>query len=253
MIMRSILCTTLFFLFASGVSTSLRAADDAKAIVDKAIAAMGGEAKFSAAKGFTWKTKGTLRFGDNENSFNAEATLAGLDRYRSEFGGNFNGNEFKVVVVLNGDHAWRKFGDNAMEITGEELANEKRTVYLQTIPAGLLLPLKSKDFQLEAAGDEKVGDAEASVIKVTGPDKKDFKLYFDKKTNLPVKTVATVRGFDGQEFTQETIYSKFKDFGGIKKATKHEVKRDGNTFLEAEITEFTALDQVDPETFTEPK
>ena len=251
--MRTILYSTLFLLFVGGLSSSLRAADDAKAIVDKAMSAMGGEAKFAAAKGFTWKTKGTLRFGDNESAFTAEATLAGLDRYRSQFGGDFNGNQFQVVVVLNGDHAWRKFGDNAMEITGDDLANEKRTVYLQTIPAGLLLPLKSKDFQLESAGEEKVGDADAAVIKVTGPDKKDFKLYFDKTTNLPVKAVATVRGFDGQEFTQETIYSKFKDFGGIKKATKHEAKRDGNTFLEAEITEFKALDQVDAETFAEPK
>lgn len=57
----------------------------------------------------------------------------------------------------------------------------------------------------------------------------------------------------GEEFTQETLYSNFKDFDGIKKAAKHVVKRDGNTFIEAEVTEFKVLDKVDPETFAEPK
>lgn len=251
--MRTLFCTATFVLLAGSFMTRACAADDAKAVVDKAIQAMGGEARFNAAKAFTWKTKGKVRFGDNESDFTAQTTVAGLDRFRQEFGGAFGGNPFQVVMVLNGDHAWRKFGDRAMEITGDDLANEKRTVYLQAIPAGLLLPLKSKDFQLEAAGEEKVGDADAVAIKVTAPDGKDFKLFFDKKTNLPVKAVATVRGFNGEEFTQETTYSDFKDFGGIKKAAKHEAKRDGNKFLEAEITEFKALDQVDAEIFAEPK
>ena len=37
-----------------------------------------------------------------------------------------------------------------------------------------------------------------------GPTRKDFKLFFDKESGLPVKLVATVVGFDGNEFTQET-------------------------------------------------
>lgn len=250
--MRPIFAILVLFLVCD-VSALANAADDAAAVVDKAIKALGGEAKFSKAKAFTWKTKGTIRFGDNENHFNAETTLAALDRVRQEFGGDFGGNPVKAVVVLDGDRAWRKFGDMTQEITGDDLANEKRNVYLQAIPAGLLLPLKSKEFKLELAGEDKVGDADAVAVKVTGPDGKDFKLFFDKKTNLPLKAVATVRGFNGQEFTQETTYSDFKDFGGVKKAAKHEAKRDGNTFLEAEITEFKILDQVEPETFAEPK
>lgn len=251
--MRGVLRTMVFMFLACGLSAAASAADEAKTIVEKAIQAMGGEAKFAAAKAFTWKTKGKLRFGENESEFTAETTFAGLDRYRQEFSGDFGGNAFKAVVVLNGDRAWRKFGDMAMEITGDELANEKRNFYLQAIPAGFLLPLKSKDFQIELAAEEKAGDADAVVIKATGPDGKDFKLFFDKKTNLPVKVVASVRGFNGEEFTQETAYSDFKDFGGIKKSAKHEAKRDGNAFLEAEITEFKALGEVDPETFAEPK
>jgi DNA invertase Pin-like site-specific DNA recombinase len=53
--------------------------------------------------------------------------------------------------------------------------------------------------------------------------------------------------------TQETTFANYKEFGGIKKATKIENKRDGEKFLEQEITEFKVLDKVDPKTFDEPK
>ena len=78
-------------------------------------------------------------------------------------------------------------------------------------------------------------------------------MYFDKESGLPVQVVAKVTGFMGEEFTQETTYSDYKEFSGIKKATRATSKRDGEKFIETEITEFKVLDKVDPKTFEEPK
>ena len=80
-----------------------------------------------------------------------------------------------------------------------------------------------------------------------------LKLYFDKESGLPVKLIAKVIGFGGDEFTQETSYSNYKDFDGAKKATKISAKRDGEKFVEQEITEFKVLDKAPSETFVEPK
>jgi outer membrane lipoprotein-sorting protein len=252
--MRSILPVILVALTASGIVSPTQADEkQAQAIVDQAIQASGGEAKLSKAKALAWKTKGTLHFGDNESKYTAQATLAGLDKFRQEFEGEFGGNPVKGVVVLNGNQGWRKFGETSMQLDADAAANEKRTVYLQAIGAATLLPLKSADFRIEAAGDEKVGDADAAGIKVTAGDGKDFKIFFDKESKLPVKVVARVRGFDGSEFTQETIYSDFKDFDGIKKATKIQSTRDGQVFLEAELIEFKTLNEVAPDAFAEPK
>jgi len=124
--------------------------------------------------------------------------------------------------------------------------------YLQLI-AVTLVPLKGKGFKVEAAGEEKINDKPAVILKVTGPDGKDFKLYFDKEGGQPVKMVATVKGFQGEDFVQETTYAGYRDFGGIKKATKVESRRDGKKFLEQEITDFKVVDKVDPEAFAEPK
>jgi hypothetical protein len=244
--MKRLLGAFLAITLASGAAITARADDkDPKAILDKAIKALGGEEKLKKAEAISWKSKGTITFGGNDNEIKVQATAKGLDHYRQEMDGEFGGEPRKIVVVLDGDKGWRKFGEEPMEMDGDAVANQKRSVYLLVLPV-TLVPLKGKDYKLEAAGEEKVDDKPAVGIKVTGPDQKDFTLYFDKESGLPVKQVAKVAGFQGGEH--------YKDFDGIKKATKIESKRDGEDFLKSEITEFKVLnkDKVDPKTFSEP-
>lgn len=236
------------------LSSFARAADtkDAKAIVDKAVKALGGQDKLSKIKAVAWKYKGTISFGGNDNPFTGQAIIQGLDHIRQQFEGDFGGNQVKAVTVLAGDKGWRKFGDDKSELDKDAVANEKQRVYLGVIPV-TALPLESKQFKVEAIGEEKVNGKAAVGIKGTGPDGKDFQLYFDKQTGLPVRLVAKVAGFMGDEYTQDTTYSDYKEIGGIKKAMKSESKRDGEKFLTVELTEFRILNSVDPKEFAEPQ
>jgi hypothetical protein len=236
----------MLFLVVGGPSRADE--NDAKSVLDRAIKAAGGEEKLGKVDAFMWKAKGTVVFNGNESDTSMEVTVKGLDHYRREFGND----QFHGVIVLAGDKGWRKFGDNSTELEGDGVANEKRNVYISVIPI-TLVPAHGKGFKLEAAGEEKVGDKPAVVLKITGPDGKDFKLSFDKESGLPVKEVATVIGFQGMEMTLETTFSDYKDFGGIKKATKIEIKRDGERFQSLEVTDFKVLEKVDSDTFTEPK
>jgi outer membrane lipoprotein-sorting protein len=240
-----VLATTLVFV----VTNSSQADDsDAKSILDKAITALGGAEKLAKIEAFSVKAKGTVVFNGNESDTTTEMIFKGLDHYRREFGND----QFHGVVVLDGNRGWRKIGDNSSTIEGDAVANEKRTIYLSVIPI-TLVPLKNNGFKYEAAGEEKVGDKPAVILKVTGPDGKDFTLSFDKGSGLPVKQVAKVVGFQGQEYTQESTFGDYKDFSGIKKATKIQIKRDGEKFQDLEVTEFKVLDKVDPDAFAEPK
>lgn len=238
-----------FAVVAPGVAAR---ADEASDALDKGIKALGGEEKYSKAAGFTSKTKAILTIQGNDNELTGRTTSVGLSRFRSEAEGEFNGQAFKVMTVIDGDKGWRKFGDNIMPLEGDQLANEKRVLYLQAAPS--LVPLKGKEFKVEKAGEEKVGDKPATVLKVTGPDGKDFKLFLDKETGLPAKLTATVPGFMGDEVEQETLFKNYKDFDGIKKPTKVEIKRDGQTFLTQDLVEFKVLDKApSDDTFAEPK
>jgi hypothetical protein len=252
--MKQLLGSLLMAVLVSGLAGPIRAADDkdVQTVLDKAIKALGGEEKLSAARAFTWKGKGTINFGGGNSDFSSTTTIQGLDHLRSDFEGEFGGNKVKGALVLDGDKGWRKFGDMVMELDKNGVANEKRLLYLQVVPV-TVVPLKGKGFKVEAAGTEMVGDKPAVVLKVTGPDGKDFKLYFDQTSDLPVKQTSKVVGFMSQEFTQETTFADYKDFGGIKKATRIVARRDGEKFLEQTITDFKPVEKVAPQTFTKPK
>jgi hypothetical protein len=243
------------FLFATVCDLSSSAqADDAKVtqILDKAFAALGGKDKLAKVDAVTWKAKARITIEGNENEMSIEGTVQGIDHYRSEFEGDFNGNTFKGQTVLKGDKGWRKFGDMVMELDGDALANEKRMVYLAAAHT-TLKPLTMKGFKVEAAGEEKVGGKLAVGLKVTPPDGKEFTLYFDKESGLPVRQMAKVQGWQGDEYTQESTFTDYKDFGGLKMATKVSIKRDGADFVSQEVTEFKFLDKAPAGAFDEPK
>ncbi len=212
--MKRLIGGVLALLFVAAPAVVSRADDkDPNAILDRAIKAIGGEEKIAKAEAISWKTKGTITFNGNESDMESHAISKGLGHYRTE--NEMNGGERKFVTVLAGDKGWRKFGDEAREMEADALANQKRTAYLAIVPV-TLVPLKGKDFKLEAAGEKDVDGKPAVGIKATGPDGKDFTLYFDKESGLPVKLVAQVVGFQGNEFTMETTYKDYKDFDGIK-------------------------------------
>src|SRR5262245_11894913 len=90
--------------------------NEAKAVIDKAIKALGGEEKLAKAEAVTWAARGKMTFNDNTNDYSTRVTVKGVDHSRSEFEGEFNGNPVKGVTVLAGDKGWRKFGENLNEL-----------------------------------------------------------------------------------------------------------------------------------------
>lgn len=225
---------------------------EATAILDRGIKALGGAEKFGKAPAYQLKAKGTIAAGGNEGTFTAQSTIQGLDNYRSEFEADIGGNQIRSTTVFAAAKGWQKFGDNGRELTGDMLATQKRNANLMVIPV-TLVPLKGEGYKLAKAAEEKVGDKPAVGLKVTAPDGKDFTIHFDKESGLPVKLKAKVAGFMGEEVDQETTFDGYKDFGGVKKATKLVSKRDGEPFMKLEVTEFKLLDKVPADAFAEPK
>jgi hypothetical protein len=187
----------LLFL-TSGLCGSVRSAEDKAgyAILDKAIKALGGEENLNKIKTATWKAKGKINIGFGDSESSSETTVQGLDHSRSEFAAEFGGMKNYGVSVLADDKGWRKFGDLQGPMDKDELADARRNLYLQVIPM-TLVPLKDKSFELELAEEAKVEGKSTIGLKITGPDGKDFLLYFDKENGLPVKQVARVAGFMG--------------------------------------------------------
>jgi hypothetical protein len=219
---------------------------DAKAIVDKAIKAHGGEEKLSKFKGETWTGRGTYYGMGDGLPFTGHFAVQWPDRFRMEIEGAF-------IVVVDGDKGWTKSGNgDAKEMTKDELAFQKESLYAQQVER--LLVLKEKEFTLVPLEATKVDGKPAVGVKVSHKGHDDIKLYFDRDTNLLVKcerrVKASEQGF--KEVTQETFFKDWKDVDGIKVVQKVVDKRDDKPYVEEEVSDVKYLEKVEAKLFGKP-
>ena len=171
------------------VGTAVRADDaaDAKSLVEKAIKASGGAEKLDKTKSVTTKIKGKITVMGMDLDLKATTTTEEPDRMRSEADVEFMGNQIKQLQIVNKDKGWLVVGDMNLDATKEMLESAKETFYASYV--GRLTPLlKDKQFKLSLIPDIKVDGQDAAGILVKSEGHGDMKVYFDKKTNLPVKT-----------------------------------------------------------------
>jgi hypothetical protein len=218
---------------------------DAKAIVAKAIKALGGEANLAKQKASTWTETGTYYGMGDGVPFTAKYAMRLPDHFRMEVEGIF-------TLIVAGDKGWIRSGDDTKAMTDEQLAvqkNDHRAGFIATV-----LPLKDKAFTLTTLPETKVDDRPALAIKVTRKDYPEVKLYFDATTHLLVKsewrTKASEQKF--KEVTATMYYSKYKEMDGAKIPTKLVMKRDDKLFVEATVEDHKAVGRLDDSVFAKP-
>lgn len=233
------------------IAAQVRADDAAaKAVVDKAIQAAGGEAALKKLDAATFKMKGTVEAMGMTIEFSADIAAQSWDQQRTTMEFAIGDMKFTFVQVVNRDKGWIKINDMLMEMDADKLAEVKHLGYAQWLTS--LLPLKSKELTLALVGDAKVGDDDTVAIKVSGKDRRDVTLYFDKKTHLLRKSETRVKDdATGEEVNQETLMSGYTD-KGPKVALKMSVLREGKKFVEAELSDFRTEDKLDDSTFAKP-
>ena len=111
--------------------------------------------------------------------------------------------------------------------------------------------MKDKAYTISLVGEDKVGETPAQVVRVSHKDRRDVNLFFDKKTHLLLKTEARAKDDTGQEVNEERFYSDYND-KGLKQPKKMTIKRDGKTYMEAEILELKVDQKFDDSSFEKP-
>src|SRR5947207_9995724 len=85
------------------VSSSLKAQDDFRAVIDKAIKAQGGEERINKHKAGTTKSKGTVDVQGMSIDFTEEAAFHLPNKVRSTQQLDIMGTPVKIIVGLDGD------------------------------------------------------------------------------------------------------------------------------------------------------
>jgi hypothetical protein len=226
-------------------------ADAAKAIIDKAVKASGSEEKLTKLRSATIKIKGTVHHLDMDIPFTGEITTQGPDQSRVVIQAKINAQNFTITEILNRDKGWKKDDNGTQEMTADELKEAQEGANESWVAT--LVPLKDKAYTLSTLGETKVGDRPALGVRVSSKGRRDVNLYFDKDTNLLVKSEMRVKDEQARmEMNQETFFSDYKDVSGVKEAMKFSIKRDGQPYLDAEIEDIRRQEKVEDSVFAKP-
>jgi hypothetical protein len=234
------------------VSPSLRAQDDLRAVIDKAIKAQGGEEKINKHKAGTSKSKGTVEVQGMTIGFTEEASFRLPDKVRSVQELDIAGTPVKIMVGFDGAKAWLNVNGKDINMMLDKIADlMHEQIYLSEVTR--LTNLKDKKFQLSSLGEAKVQDKPAIGIRVANKDHKDINLFFDKDTGLLVKFEhRTVDINTQQEVNEERIITEFQDKDGLKEAKKAIINRDGKKYIEVEVLDVKYQDDIDDTQFSKP-
>jgi hypothetical protein len=249
--MRRVLLASLA-LVALGYPVALAQDNQAQNVIEKAIAAQGGEKALLTLKAAVSKAKGSINLQDNDVSFTAETFYQTPDKIKAVLQLEIQNMNIAVIQVYNGKQGWVNVMGMTMDLDDKSLEQLKDSFHVENVTR--LVTLRDKTYKLSPLGDAKVDGKACVGVQVTKQGLKDVNLYFDKASHMLLK--AEYRALDPiskQEVNQEKLFSDFKDqAGGFKLATKVTINNDGKKFLHLEVTEFRIVDQHDASIFARP-
>ncbi|MBI4480975.1 MAG: hypothetical protein HY651_13225 [Acidobacteria bacterium] len=225
---------------------------EARAIVDKAIKAMGGEEKLGRFNAYTEKLKGHTYNPDNP-AVSGPWTAVVAVQFPGQWRMEATGDQAGFTLVLNGEKAWWKTGQETGELNAQELQLVKQEHY-----GGLcrpnLISLKDKAFSFTLLGESTIGNRPAMGIKVSRQGYADVNMFFDKEHGLLIKSeyrdITWEPGFP--ERLQEFFCSDWKDVEGVKIPMKHSTHHDGRLIAESEVLEVKPAVKFDDRVFSKP-
>jgi outer membrane lipoprotein-sorting protein len=228
-------------------------AADAKAVVDKAIKAMGGADKLAKTPATTFKCKATVDDGAKKGEFSGTWSIQLPDKYRAELELVFDGRTQTVTLVINGDKGWaNEAGRNKTEDAPEDAMKIIKADFGAIHLAHTLVPLTGKEYKLSSLAEVKVNDKAAVGVKVERKDLPDVDLYFDKETHLPVKAEVRVKERGGEEMLHTFLFQDYKEDDGLKHFTKLTLHRADKEAMVMELSEGKRLEKLEANLFEKP-
>ena len=188
------------------IAPATLANDDARAqeILKQARQAIGGDEQLQKIQGLEIKGRYTRTFGDRQMGGDREISILLPNKYLVEDAMNTGGLSTAMINTraLDGDKAWsgnsgggggmvfRIAGPGGQQVSAEQMEAMHRRTYTaefsRYLLAMILTPPPSLAVEYKYAGESDVEDTQADVIDVSGPDKFSVRVFFDKKSHIPL-------------------------------------------------------------------
>jgi hypothetical protein len=157
----------------------------------------------------------------------------------------------EVVVISNGDKTWRRIAGFTNEITGKELEDMNDGKYRHHVQ-NLLPLLREPGIDMSLLPETSVSGQPAAGIRVRSKGHRNIDLYFDRSTGLVAKTESRILQADKHEIVLEKRLSNYRDFDGLKLATKFTKYENHKQTSVEEFVDIKFVDRIDEREFEKP-
>jgi hypothetical protein len=185
------------------VATTALADPKAQEVLKQARQAIGGEEQLQKIQGLHINGQYRRMFGDRQMGGDRDISILLPNKYLVEDAMNAGGLRAGMINTrgLNGDRAWtgssggggmvfRMAGPGSPQATPEQMEAGLRRIFTEEFSRYLLgmilTPPPSLAVEYKYAGESDVEDVPAEVIDVAGPDNFAIRIFFDKKSHLPL-------------------------------------------------------------------
>ena len=236
--MKKLIITTLAILIIASMNfVQAQSLDDVLKKHFKAV----GQDKLAAAKTYYMKAK----LSQMGQELPMEMKMKRPDKFRVEM--EMMGQ--KMIQAYDGEKGWMIapwLSPDPQALEGAQLEDAMQQADFE----GELYNYKQKGSTVDFVGKVNADGKEAYKIKLTDADGNIKNYFIDAKTNLILKVKAKVSA-QGQEIDVDQMFSDYKDFDGIKMATKLETKTPmGNVSIT--VIEFKINENFDDAIFAQP-
>jgi acetyl esterase/lipase len=227
------------------------AADDVRAVLEKAIKAQGGEAKLTRLRVMHFKAKGTVKLA-SEVPFTLETSWQWPNQLKNVVTLD-TAKPTTLIESIAGEERWSSEDGKPGSLGGVKLDELRSQAHVRRLL--LLTPLRDDPlYELSLLDEIRIDDRPAVGIRVACPGERDVKLYFDTASGRLVKLERRIYDDSAKkEVLQEEFFSDYQNSDGVTTARKHRWHRDGKKALEMTLTEVRYPDRLDAKLFADPR
>jgi hypothetical protein len=245
-----VVALALFLSPSLGLRAAAEEGTGARALIDRAIAAAGGEARLGRFKAAEWTCKGTAH-ASTELTFTDHCFAQWPEQFRNESAFEAAGEKFERALILDSSQGWVKTGRSAVAMNDATRDEFRDKVHVLCLSA-TLLPLREKGVTLKALDEIQVDGRAAVGVSAAASGRPEVALYFDKEKSLLLKCERGVKDPLLGKVTEETYFSDYREAGGVQVARKVSVKRGGKPFLDWTVSDFRVRAKLDGGLFAAP-
>jgi hypothetical protein len=160
-----------------------------RAVIERAVKAVGGVEKVKQPQAVYRKLKGTVSIVE-KSALTADSFTEAGGRHRLTMHWQQGGTAISVITVSDGKNHWMRYNDQTLELDDQAQASMKQSRYADRV-TNLVALLKDKSYALSLLPEVKVEGQAAVGVKVESKGQPAIHLYFDKASGFLVKAIHT--------------------------------------------------------------